>query len=392
MGKEIKMRKVITGNEAAALAVRYAKPQVISAYPITPQTSIIEQISKWCAEGVMDARFIKAESEHSAMACLVGASLAGARTFTATSSQGLALMHEMLHWASGSRLPIIMVNANRSLGAPWALGNDLTDSLSQRDTGWMQFYCESVQEVFDTVLHAYRVAEELLLPAMVMLDGFYLSHTMEPMDAPDEELVARYLPPYRPKFRLDPDRPCAFGSSSGPEFYYKFKNRLHGDMLGALKVSSRADEEFKALFGREYGLIEGYRLDGADFAFVTMATVSSTAREVVDIMRGEGIKAGLLKIRLFRPFPSDMVSRALAGVKNVAVIDRDISCGVGGIVCQELKAAIYSAALKRRPRIQGFIAGLSGADITPDILRRAADCAIGEEAPEEESVWLDRNG
>lgn len=383
------MIKVMSGNDAAAWAVRFARPQVISAYPITPQTSIIEHIAKSCAQGEMDAKFVKSESEHSAMACLIGASLSGARTFTATSSQGLALMHELLHWASGSRLPIVLVNVNRALGSPWALGTDHTDSLSQRDTGWMQFYCESAQEVFDTVLQAYRIAEEVLLPVMVMLDGFYLSHTIEPVDMPEAGLVSRYLPPYRPKFRLDPDKPCAFGGSGEPKIYYQLKRKLHGTMCEALKVSSKADEEFKALFGRGYGLLEGYRLADADFAFVAVATVSSTAREVVDSMRGEGIRAGLLKIRLFRPFPGEMAGRALAGVKKVAVIDRDISSGAGGIICQELKAAIYSGELRQRPRIQGFIAGLNGVDITPDVLRRAADCAIGEKAPEGESVWMD---
>lgn len=379
------MEKVILSSHAVAYAVKLCRAQVITAFPITPQTAIIEKLAEFCATGELRARFIKVESEHSGMAALIGASSAGSRTFTATSSQGLALMHEVLHWAAGARLPIVMVNGNRALGPPWNLGPEHTDSLSQRDTGWLQFYCESGQEAIDTVIQAYRVAEEVLLPVIVALDGYYLTHTTEPIDIPEEAVVDEYLPPYHPKHKLDVADPKAFGGFAGPELYMEFRYKMFQAMEEAQRVAAKADLDFRRLFGRGYGLVDPYRLEDAELALVAAGTLASTAREVVDARRGLGEKVGLLRIRLFRPFPRAEVRQALARVSKVAVIDRAISFGHEGIVSQELKAALYGG--EHRPLIYGFVAGLGGRDVTPEDLEEALDRA-GKEEPEEEVLWL----
>lgn len=376
------MEKVILGSHAVAYAVKLCKPQVIAAFPITPQTSIIEKLAEFCATGELRARFIMVESEHSGMAALIGASSAGSRTFTATSSQGLALMHEVLHWAAGARLPIVMVNGNRALGPPWNLGPEHTDSLSQRDTGWLQFYCESGQEALDTVIQAYRIAEGVLLPAMVALDGYYLTHTAEPVDIPDETRVDEYLPPYRPMYKLDVREPSSFGGYAGPELYMEFRYKMQEAMLQAIGLAKEADLDFRRLFGRGYGIVDSYMLEDADIALVAAGTIAGTARETVERRRKAGERVGLLRIRLFRPFPRSEVRQALAGVSRVAVIDRDISFGHEGIISQELKAALYPGG----PAVHGFVAGLGGRDVTPDDLEEALDRAQREEP--EEAVWL----
>ncbi len=377
--------KVITGNHAVSYGALLARVQVISAYPITPQTQVVELLSEFCANGALRAQFIKVESEHSAMAALVGAASAGARTFTATSAHGLALMHEMLHWAAGARLPIVMADINRAMGAPWSVWTDQNDSLAQRDTGWMQLYCESNQEVLDTVLQAYKVAERVSLPAMLVLDAFVLSHTAEAVEIPDQILVDQYLPPYRPHYKLDVNDPHAFGGLAPPEVYMELRYKLQKAHEIAITEFARADDEFAELFGRRYGLIEPYRTDDAELILVTSGTVTSTAREVIDALRAAGRRVGLLKMRLLRPFPIEAVRQALAPAKKIAVLDRNIGFGAGGIFAQELKSALYNA--QAAPAVFGFVAGLGGRDITPEVIRTIIDYADSHDEPED-LIWV----
>lgn len=383
--REQSYSKVITGNHAVSYGALLARVQVISAYPITPQTQVVELLSEFCANGTLHAKFIKVESEHSAMAALIGAASAGARAFTATSAHGLALMHEMLHWAAGARLPIVMANINRAMGPPWSVWTDQNDSLSQRDTGWMQIYCESNQEVLDTVLQAYRVAERVSLPAMLVLDAFVLSHTAEAVEIPSQSLVDQYLPPYRAGYKLDVSDPHAFGGLAPPDVYMELRYQIQKAHEAALGEFARADEEFERLFGRRYGLIESYYADDAELIVVTSGTVTSTARDVIDELRAEGHRVGLLKIRLFRPFPIELVRQALMPAKKIAVIDRNIGFGVGGIFAQEIKSALYNAPV--RPALFGFVAGLGGRDITPEVLREIVDYAETHQEPED-LIWV----
>ncbi len=398
------MEKVVTGNYAVSWGTRLSRVQVIAAYPITPQTSIIELLANFCAGGELDARFIKVESEHSAMAACIGASAAGARAFTATSGQGLLLMHELLHWAAGARLPIVMGTVNRAVGPAWSVWTEQNDTLSQRDTGWLQYYCEANQEVLDTVIQAYKVAERVLLPVMVILDAFVLSHTSEAVDIPDQDKVDSFLPPYRPELKLDINAPRAFGAMMTPEHYMEMRYKMQKAMEEAVSVVQQVDEEFGEVFGRRYGLVEPYRLEGAEVAVVTSGTITSTSREVIDELREQGVKVGLLKVRLFRPFPATAVRQALAGVPKVAVIDRNISFGHGGIFAQEVKSALYnpSTTLRRgsgqgsghrvdgahRPPIFGFIAGLGGRDVTPEPIKEVINTTLANDAPLEEILWI----
>lgn len=377
-------RKVVTGNHAVSYGVLRSRAQVISAYPITPQTQVVELLSQFCSLGKLNARFIKVESEHSAMAALVGAASTGARTFTATSSHGLALMHEMLHWAAGARLPVVLANVNRAMGPPWSVWTDQNDSLSQRDTGWMQIYCESNQEVLDSVIQAYRVAEAVSLPAMLVLDAFVLSHTAEPVEIPHQELVDEYLPPYEPRYKLDAEAPRAFGGLAPPELYMEFRVKLQRAMERALDEFERADREYQELFGRRYGLVEPYRTDDARLVLVTSSTVTGTAREVVDQLRAEGRQVGLLKVRVFRPFPAEAVCRALAGARRVAVIDRNVGFGVGGIFAQEVRAALFN---RLQLPVFGFVAGLGGRDVTPETIREIINQAEARDRPEDLIWW-----
>jgi pyruvate/2-oxoacid:ferredoxin oxidoreductase alpha subunit len=380
------MKKVIMGNHAVSHAVMLSRAEVIAAYPITPQTQIVEELSNMCAEGRLRAKFIKVESEHSAMACCIGASAAGSRAFTATSSQGLALMHEMLHWAAGARLPIVLAEVNRALAPGWNIWADQSDSLAQRDTGWLQFYCSSNQEILDSILIAFRLAEAVSLPAMVVYDAFYLSHTYEAVDIPAAEQVDEFLPPFRPEFKLDVDNPMAFGSLTTPEYYMEMRHKIEQATESVHMLLPDIYEDFERVFGRAYHFIEPYRCDGADFMLVTSGTVSSTARTVIDKLRAAGRNIGLLNIRMFRPFPAEILRKALRGVKKVAVLDRNISFGQGGIFAQELKAALCNEP--ERPHIFGFIAGLGGRDITPASIEEVIERADKLDAPQREIEWV----
>jgi pyruvate/2-oxoacid:ferredoxin oxidoreductase alpha subunit len=372
------MKKLLTGNSAISLGVMLCRAEVISAYPITPQTTIVEELSEIVADGRLKARFIRVESEHSALACVAAASAAGARVFTATSSHGLAYMHEMLHWTSGTRLPVVMVNANRSIGSPWNIWCDHSDSLSQRDTGWVQLYCQSAQEALDTVIQAFKIAEEVLLPVMVLEDGFFLSHTSEVVDVPEQKAVDSFLPPFKPRFKLSPEEPHTFNIMADPSMFINFKHEAQQAMNQAKKVIARVDREFKARFGRGYGYTGNVLL--------TMGTAASTAIEVIDAFRKQGKKVGLCRLRMFRPFPSEEVGRLLGKAKKVAVLDRDNSLGAGGIVAQELKAALYGAV--KKPRIFEFIAGLGGRDITPEVIGEVFNYTMSHSSPNGAPVWM----
>ncbi len=375
--------KVISGNYAAAYGAKLSRAEVISAYPITPQTTVVEKLAEMTASGEMQAKFVPVESEHSVMAVLIGACSAGARCFTATAGQGLALMHELVHWAGRGRLPIVMANCNRALAVPWSINAEQDDSLSQRDTGWLQFYCESSQEVLDTVIQAFKIAEEISLPVMLCLDAFYLTHTSEPVLIPDIEVVDRYLPKKDKRFRLDPDAPLAFASDFPLP---KLRFELAQSMEMAKEVASRADQEFKDIFGRGYGLTELYQAEDAEVILVTSSTMSSTARHVVDNLRGEGKRVGLLKVRMFRPFPKDEITEALGNVNKVAVLDRNMSYGHGGVFAMEIKAAMYEQ--KARVPIFEFIAGMGGTDVTPEIMKQIFDYTFEHDIPEGEPVWM----
>jgi len=383
------MKQVITGNDAVAWGVQLARAQVIPVYPITPQTAIAEKLAELCDQKRLHARFIKVESEHSAMAACIAASLTGVRTFTATSSQGLLYMHELLWWAAGARAPVVMANVNRAVALPWSIWGEQTDSLAQRDTGWLQFYCASAQEALDTVLQAYRIAEAVHLPAMINLDAYILSHTDEPVDIPEQDVADAYLPPYRPAFRLDPQEPKAIGTPADPSTYMEFRYKEQEAMDQALEVADQAIQDYARLTGRYYPLVEGYRLEDAEEILVAAGSVASTARLTVDALRAEGRHAGVLRLRCLRPFPLTQMRQALAGARKVAVFDRDISFGRCGILALEIRAALYD--LPSRPGVFGFIAGLGGRDITPGTLRQIFDYAAEHEAPEREHIWIGLN-
>ena len=381
---------VIEGTHAASYAVKLASVQVIAAYPITPQTGVVEELSEFVSRRELNAKFIKVESEHSAMACCIGASMSGARAFTATSSQGLALMHELLHWAAGGRLPIVMVNVNRAMAPPWSIYVDHNDSLSQRDTGWLQFYAESNQEVLDTVLHAYKIAETVSLPVMINLDAFVLSHTSEPVAIPKKEFVDEFLPKRNAQFKVDPNDPHAYGALIGPDAYMEMRYKLFQAMEDSREIIRKVDAEYAEKFGRSYGgLVEEYCTEGAEVVLITSATAVSTARIAVDELRSLGFPVGLLKLRTFRPFPVDEI-RSIAGrVVKIGVLDRNISFGATGMIYQETKAVLYNAP--DRPRVFGFIAGLGGRDITTETIKDIFSFVMNHDAPENETIWVGLN-
>lgn len=381
----MKNTRVIEGTHAISYAVQRSRVQVIAAYPITPSSGAVELLAEMCADRRLDARFVAVESEHSAMATCAGAAQTGARAFTATSSHGLLYMHEMLHWCAGARLPIVLANVNRAVGSPWNIFVDQSDSLSQRDTGWMQFYCENNQEVLDTIIQAYRIAERVLMPAMVCLDAFFLSHTSEPVDIPDQNLVDEYLPPFRPQYKLTPDEPHAFGGLPANDGYMELRARMEQAMRRALGEAVEADEEYGRKFGRRYGLVEPYRTDDAETILVTSGTAAGTARAVIDEYREQGMPVGMARIRLFRPFPSAVLRRILAPARRVVVFDRNLSFGSGGIMATELRAALYGEA--RAPQVFSYVGGLGGRDVTPDTIRAAIEHATTHDEPAE-MLWL----
>ncbi len=368
------MRKVMTGNYASAYAAKLSRAEVIAAYPITPQTSIVEKLAELVSTGELNAKFVPVESEHSAMAACISASIAGARTYTATSSHGLTLMHEVLMWASGARLPIVITNVSRAMAPPWSVWVDHMDSIAQRDTGWLQFFCSSNQEVLDTTIMAYKICESrnVMLPAMVIEDAFILSHTSEPVDLPDQETVDSFLPSFSPELKVEIGRPMGFGSLVKPDQYMEFRYKAMLAMKAARERILRVEKEFKQVFGREYGgLLENYRCDDAEVVLVAAGSTAATAKDVVDRLREKGQKVGLARLRVFRPFPHEEF-RALAGkVAGIAVLDRSYTFGVSGAFFTEIKGSIYDCP--KRPAMKNYIAGLGGRDITPEILEKIFD-------------------
>lgn len=376
---------LMTGNHALAWAARLARPKVVPLYPITPQTPVLEKITEFAADGEFDAEIITPESEHSVMAACIPASLAGVRVFTATASQGLLLMHELLHYAAGARAPIVMANINRTVASPWAFWPDQTDSLSQRDTGWIQFYSESAQESLDTTIQAFRIAEEVLLPAMVSHDAFYVSHALEPVSVPAQELVDAFLPPYAPLHRLDTEKVESWGNVVTPDMFYRHRQEMEAAMARVPALADEVDRDWAQRTGRGHGgALESYRCDGARTVIVTMGSMCGTARDAVDAMREAGLAVGLLKVRLFRPLPVHSLIEALAGVPEVLVLDRNYSPGHGGILHQELRAALYG--IPGAPRIHGYLAGVGGVNVSPAKIAEFVRMASASEA-QPHSVW-----
>ncbi len=379
------MKKVLMGNHAASWGARLSRVQMISAYPITPQTQIVEELSEMCGDGRLDAKFLKVESEHSAMASIIAASSTGVRTFTATSANGLALMHELLHWAAGARLPLVMVNVNRAMAPGWSIWADQGDSLAQRDTGWVQLYVEDNQEVVDTVIQGYNIAEKALLPVMVCYDAFFLSHTYEPVDIPEQEAVDAWLPPHEREFILDPENPRAFNGLVMPDVYLEIRHKVQQAHERVKTLVNEVGASFGEAFGRSYGAVEAVCCDDAEIVLVTSSSTTSPARVIVKEMREAGVKIGLLKIRMFRPFPTEDIAKALLGTQKAVVIDRNISFGKSGIFADEIRGALANE--QDRPLIYGYIAGLGGRDITPDVIREIVQEVQASEKPEALAIW-----
>jgi pyruvate ferredoxin oxidoreductase alpha subunit len=380
------MKQLLTGNEAAATAVKLARPQVVAAYPITPQTSIAEKLAEYTASGQLNARYMKVESETAAMAACIGASMAGARAFTATSSQGLALMHELLHWASGARLPIVLVNVNRSMAAPWSLGVEQTDSLSQRDTGWIQLYCETGQEALHSILVAFKLAEAVLLPVMVAMDGFYVSHYTEAVDVPLAEEVDKLLPGRRARFRLDPQRPCTFGGGVNAAVFFDLRKRIQADMEKARHTFIRICGQFAPLFGTRYAPVEVFGAPESDLTIVTSGALAGTVKAYLNQER-RGPRVRLVKIRMFRPFPAREVTEALRGAGRVVVLDRNLSPGAGGIFAGEVRASLQGA--HSLGRVTSVIGGLGGVDITPEHIGELAEALLEGREPDAARFWVE---
>jgi pyruvate ferredoxin oxidoreductase alpha subunit len=327
------------------------------------ETHIVEKLASFINDGILDSEMIHMESEHSALSAALGASATGVRTFSATASQGLALMHEILFVVSGMRLPVVMSIANRSLSAPINIWNDHQDSISARDSGWMQFYAESSQEALDTMIIAYKIAEnkDVLLPAMVCIDGFTLSHVYEPVDIPEQKSVDRFLSPYKPVYKLDPEKPLTMGPVGFPDSFMYFKHAQQKAMESALQVIKKVNTEFKQQFGRDYGdgILEGYKMNDAKQAVVCMGSVCGTVRVAVDKMRNDGKKVGMIKLKTYRPFPKKRLVEVSKGLKGMAVLDKNISFGNYGALFTDLKAV-----LSDKIKMNNFIIGLGGRDIT----------------------------
>jgi pyruvate/2-oxoacid:ferredoxin oxidoreductase alpha subunit len=382
-----RIKKVVYGNHAVSYGVKLSKVDVISAYPITPQTQVVELLSEMVGRGELKANFVNVESEHSAMAVCIGAAITGARVFTATASQGLLLMHELLHWAAGDRLPIVMAVINRAVGAPWSIWSDQNDSLSQRDTGWMQIYCESNQEVLDSVILAYKVSEKVLLPTIIVLDAFILSHTAEPVEIPLQEEVDEFLPPNNYPYALTPEKPYAVGAVIMPQGpYFELRYKIQKSMERAIEEIEKAGEEFKKIFGRKWGVVEEFMMDDADTVLITSGAVSSTVKYTVnEIRKNKKEKIGVLRMRVLRPFPFEKIRKLLSGRKKVIVLDRNISFGLGGVFFNEIRSALYNQ--DNKPQILGYIWGLGGRDITPEDVKGVIEDAKKREGKEDTIFW-----
>jgi len=383
------MMKVVEGSYAIAHAALCCAPDVVSAYPITPQTHIVEHLSQMVADGELKAEFLTVDSEFSALSVLVGASGAGARCYSATTSQGLALMYEVLYNVSGMRLPIIMTVANRALGAPLNIWNDQQDSIGARDAGWIQLYAENVQEAVDTTVQAYKIAEDIDIrtPIMVCMDGYILTHVYEPVELLDKEKVAGFLPPYHPNYILDPQNPKTFGAFADPSTYTEFRYLQYEAQRKAMPKIEIVAKEFAEVFGRDFGgLLDSYRTDDAEVIILTMGSVIGTIKDAIDQMRSEGKKVGLVKVRSYRPFPAKALMKELENAVAIAVIEKDLCVGNEGALLTDIKAALYNSKL--RMPIIGFTAGLGGRDITIKDIRKVAEKASAKDSIESEFEFL----
>jgi len=379
-------RLLMSGNHAVAWGARLSRPDVAPVYPITPQTPILEKMTEFHSQGEIETQMLTPESEHSAMSACISASLTGARVFTATSSQGLLLMHELLHYAAGARSSIVMFNVNRTPASPWGFWPDQLDSLAQRDTGWIQLYSETPQESLDTVIQAFMIAETVNIPTMISHDAFYVSHAVEPIEIPTETLVDNYLPRFAPKIQLDTKIGQSFGAPIDQPTWNRSRRELDAAMNDVEDLVTLAGAKWGEATGRAYAPLEHYRTDDAQVVIVTMGSMCGTARDAIDALRDAGIAAGLLKVRLFRPFPAASVRQALDGIPCAIVLDRNYSPGLGGILHQELKSALYGSDVQ--PHVHGLLAGVGGVNVPSSKIQQLVS-TYKDAAPSIESVWVE---
>ncbi|MBI2957422.1 MAG: pyruvate ferredoxin oxidoreductase [Chloroflexi bacterium] len=382
-------KKFLEGSRAVAEAVARCKPQVVSAYPITPQTHIVAELAQMVSDGELKAEYVNVESEHSAASVILGASATGVRVYTATTSQGMMLMNEVIYNIAGMRMPCVMTLVNRSVSAPLNIWTDHQDSISVRDAGWLQLYAENNQDAADYMFQAYRLAEDhrVMLPVMVCMDGFVLSHAYETIDVPEQEEVDRFLPPYDPIYKLDPEDPLTFGAYAEPDKYTETRYMIHETMCRALSIIPEVSAEFKRVFGRPSGgLVEGYKLEDANTAIVALGSVNGIIRETVDQLRARGRKVGALKVITFRPFPTEAVVQALGYMRDIVVLDRAVSLGSGGPLATEIAAAFNGR--RGAPKVHSTIGGLGGRDITEATVKSAIDRSLNGTG---ESRFLDLN-
>jgi len=371
-----------TGNYIAAKAAIMAKPDVVAAYPITPQTTLVEGIANYVASGEYKGEYICVESEHSAMSACIGASEAGSRTFTATSSHGLLLMHEMLHWAALARLPIVMCNINRVIGPGWNIWTDENDAISQRDTGWIQLFASSNQEIYDTLIQSFKLAErsDVLLPVMISHNAFILSHTSMPAEIPTQQEIDDFLPSYKPTWKLDVDNPTTQGNIIGTEHYEKIRKAMQDAQMNAKQLIPDIAKEWEEQFGRYHGgLLEYYQCDDAEYILISMGAIGAESKEAINNLRKEGINIGLARLRVFRPFPTEEIIK-LSKQAELIVIDRNISVGSGGAVFNEIKSALYGES---EGKLTGFIAGLGGKDVPYGDIEKMCKKAIKGKAKQQ---------
>ena len=381
------MLKQIEGSKAMAQAVAACSPEVVSAYPISPQTHIVEELSRMVKAGELEhCEYVNVESEFSAMSACIGASAAGARTYTATASQGLLFMVEAVYNASGLGLPIVMTVANRAIGGPINIWNDHSDAMSQRDSGWLQLYAMNNQEAADLHVQAFKIAEELSIPVMVCMDGFILTHAVEQVDVPEPEQVAKFLPEYQPRVVLDPTDPISLGAMVGPEAFMEVKYLQHFTQMEALRTIPRVAEEFKEVFGRDSGgLLHQYRMEDAETVVVCLGSITGTVRDAIDIRREAGEKIGVLSLVAFRPFPAKALREALSNAKKIVMLEKAFSVGIGGIVSREIHMAMQGHDHQEWE----LIAGLGGRDITIDSINAYLDTV--QDGTADHLTFLDLN-
>ena len=392
------MHIIESGNFAAATGVKLSRVQVVAAYPITPQTPLTEKLSEYVAAGELDSQYIPVESEHSALAVCIAASSTGARAFTATSSNGLLYMSEQVHWAAGARLPIVMCVVNRGIGSPWTIWNDQQDSMSQRDAGWIQLYANDHQQIIDTVIKAFHLAQSVSIPVMVCYDGYLLSHSYMPFEIPAQDKVDKFLPAFSSHYHLDPDNPANLNSVTMPDLrvdvrgntapaYMEIRNALHRDLINSIEVLEEIDEKYKNIFSRGgFPITEEYRCQDATVIAVSIGSLSYHLRDVVDTLREEGIMVGILSLHLYRPFPNEAIIKVLRNAERVIVFEKALSYGYAGPLYGDIKSALYDC--DERPVIQSFILGIGGREIkTKDLYQILKEACQTSKPRTGESVW-----